>query len=141
MFRLRHSGTNGSPGSGKTEIDRLVGILVRACSAKNDADEGGPSAFLHQRVRARIEAEQRQRASEVQAWGVLFLQGLYVLPILTLLAIVVTGVALTTPGHGALVNGHTPTSSAVPAIALNEIAPFSNDELMAAATGGDDRGK
>ncbi|MEY4168429.1 MAG: hypothetical protein RIR52_2253 [Acidobacteriota bacterium] len=149
MFWVRHNRRNNSgrdnrndnPHGRRRETDLLLGSLIRTFSANNASNAAAPSPFLHQRIRARIEAEQHRRSLEVQAWGVLFLQGLHLLPILALLTIVVMGAALTTPNDGSSVGSRTVSTSSTPAIAMNEIAPFSNDELMAAAIGDASRGK
>jgi len=140
MFGVRFNGRQTSQSARKRDLDQLVGLLIRTQVAENRSHGAELSPSLHQRIRARIEAEQQRRAGEVQAWGVLFLQGLYVLPILTLLALVVMGVGFTSIGQRSYTNSQTPAALITPAIALNEIAPFSNDELMAATIGSDERG-
>lgn len=139
MFGARLRGRQISRSVTKREIDELVGLLIRTQGEENNLHGAELSPSLHQRIRVRIEAEQQRRAGEVQAWGMLFLQGLYVLPILALLALVVMGVGFTSIGQRSYASGQPSAALVTPAIALNEIAPFSNDELMAATIESDDR--
>ena len=132
----------GSKSDREKQIDRLIGTLVRAHSDRNHAaPEAAPEAasqFLPQRIMARIEAETRRRAEEGSAWGILFREGLQVIPFLTLIAIFIMGLAISTQSSDLPV--HQSTVPATPhALTAGDIAPFSDDEMLASATGSDDR--
>ncbi|MFN6202015.1 MAG: hypothetical protein ACK562_11540 [Acidobacteriota bacterium] len=136
----------GSKSDREKNIDRLIGTLVKAHSARNQAasratsgatPEAG-SPFLAQRIMARIEAEKRRRAEEGSAWGILFREGLQVIPFLTLIAIFIMGLAVSTQSSDLPI--HQSTVPATPhALTAGDIAPFSDDERLAWATGSDDR--
>lgn len=123
-------------------IDRLIDLLF---SGYRDAERPqATSPFLYQRVKQRIEAERQRRMEEGNSWNLLILEARHVLPVLTVIAVAIIGLAAsptpalfsprqgpaivqgTTPGK---IPGITPTSGLLPA----DILPFSNEELMAAA--------
>jgi len=123
-------------------IDRLMELLF---SGYRDAERPETtSPFLYQRVRQRIEAERQRRMEEGNSWNLLILEARHVLPVLTMIAVAVIGLAAsptpallsprqvspivqgTAPGKA---HGATQTSGLLPA----EILPFSNEELMASA--------
>jgi len=138
----------GSKSDREKNIDRLIETLVKAQSARNQVgsrptsgtnpEAGAGSPFLAQRIMARIEAEKRRRAEEGSAWGILFREGLQVIPFLTLIAIFIMGLAVSTQSSDLPV--HPGTVPATPhALTAGDIAPFSDDEMLAWATGSDDR--
>jgi hypothetical protein len=124
-------------------IDRLMELLFTGYRDAERSQEPSPSPFLYQRVRQRIEAERQRRMEEGNSWNLLILEARHVLPVLTVIAVAIIGLAAsptpplfspsqgsatvqrTTPGkgQGAQPNGLLPS----------EILPFSNEELMAAA--------
>jgi hypothetical protein len=128
----------GSKSDREKNIDQLIGALLRAHGARQQAEPDGSSPFLSQRILARIEEERRQRTEDGLTWGVLFREGLQVIPLLTLIAIFIMGLAITTRSSSQLV--HSSTAPAVPhALTSGDIAPFSEDEMLASATVVEDR--
>jgi hypothetical protein len=122
-------------------IDRLMELLFAGYRDAERPQE--PSPFLYQRVRQRIEAERQRRMEEGNSWNLLILEARHVLPVLTVIAVAIIGLAasptppLFSPGRGsATVQRTTPgkMQGAPPSGLLpSEILPFSNEELMAAA--------
>ncbi|MFM8393329.1 MAG: hypothetical protein ACKOB4_05335 [Acidobacteriota bacterium] len=128
----------GSKNDREKNIDRLIGSLVRAYSVRNQAEPDTSSPFLHQRILARIEAEKRRRGEEGSAWGILFREGLHVIPFLALITVFIMGLAISTQSSDQPVH-HATAVSAPHALTAGDIAPFSNDEMLASAIGSDDR--
>ena len=128
----------GSKNDREKNIDRLIGPLVKAYSDRNHAEPETSSPFLPQRILARIEEEKRRRGEEGSAWVILFREGLQVIPVLTLLTIFIMGLAISTRFSDQPVH-HNTVASTPQALTAGDIAPFSNDEMLAAAIGTDDR--
>ena len=120
------------------KIDQAIGALIRSYAASNEAGAPASSPHLHQRIRARIEAEKRRRLEEGSAWSTLFLEAKHVIPFLTVIAMIAMGLAIYSPAidHSRSPN---PLSHAPQVLVANDIAPFSNDAMMVSAVGNGDR--
>lgn len=122
------------------KIDQAIGALIKAYGTNNEANAPAPSPYLHQRILARIEAEKRRRAEEGATWGTLFLEAKHVIPFLMAIAVIAMGLAIYSPATEHSI-GPNPLSHAPQVLVANDIAPFSNDEMMVSAVGNDDRQK
>lgn len=122
----------------KKNLDHLIGSLLRAHIDRNQAEPDNSIPFLYQRVMARIEDEKRRRVEDGLTWGVLIREGMQVIPLLALIAVFVLGLAVTTQRVSQPVQPG--TAPAIPhTLAWADIAPFSDDEMLASATASDDR--
>ncbi len=107
---------------------------------KDYANNGVISHGLQRRIFARIENEKRRRLDEGRAWSMLLLEARHVLPVLAMIAVAVMGLAIYNPDRPSWpVTGrhHGVTSVLI----VNDIQPFSNDEMMASAVSPGRRGK
>jgi len=132
MLRLKI----GEKDNRRRQIDQLVGEVIKAYGVSSRSTALVTTPYLQERIRARIEAEQIRRAAEGQAWRQLFIEGLYVIPVLGLVAILVMGMAFA--DYSSLRREGNRVMTTTPALAWSDIAPFSNDELMAATIESDE---
>ena len=122
------------------KVDQAIGALIRAYVTNHEVGAPASSPYLHQRIFARIEAEKRRRLEEGSAWSLIFLEAKHVIPFLTVIALIAMGLAIYSPAvdHS---RGPNPRSHALQVLVANDIAPFSNDEMMVSAVGNDERKK
>lgn len=123
-------------------IDRLIDLLFSGYREAERPETTSP--FLYQRVKQRIEAERQRRTEEGNSWNLLILEARHVLPVLTVIAVAIIGLAasptpaLFSPRQGSAIvqgsaSGKIPGVTQTSGLLPSEILPFSNEELMAAA--------
>jgi len=114
-------------------IDRLIEQLFNGYRQAERPEPPPASPYLYQRVRQRIEAEKRRRLEEGGSWALLLLEAKHVLPVLTVIAAALIGLAASTPNSPMTPPGHGIPSLPTFGLLATEIPPFSNDEMMASA--------
>src|SRR5947208_3098093 len=74
------------------DLDQLGRMVIRASGlSKREAEDAASSPFLLQRIRARIEEEQKSRAKPDYGWSQMLLVARRALPAMAIIAIVAVG--------------------------------------------------